>query len=225
MRSLIIAAVVIGSVTAASAADMQLKAPPKAPPPPNWTALYIGGYAGGTWVDGTFGTVAAPGHFNSSGFVGGVYAGYDYELANKFVVGGRLAMPLAAVTPTLIIPFGIPAGEFVKPKMQWGGSANVTLGYDMGMWMPFVGVGAIFVGNKVTLTEPGVGSGDDTEVHTGLNLMAGAKYALSRNWAVGFQYNHSSFDKKTYTWPGALNGMGIAKFDQNSAVVTAEYRF
>src|SRR5919109_4941610 len=98
LRAFVVAGFVIGSVSAASAADRYT--PPYAPMPApmpvsNWTAFYVGGFAGGSRVTETYCSPAGvcPPHVTGSGFVGGVYIGYDYELPNRFVVGARIAAP------------------------------------------------------------------------------------------------------------------------------------
>src|SRR6185312_5073990 len=78
----------------AIAADMPLKAPP-----PvrifSWTGCYVGGYAGGLWVDKEW-FVHEPndplfgrsdGSHDPTGFIAGVQGGCDYQFAGGFVIG------------------------------------------------------------------------------------------------------------------------------------------
>jgi len=191
----------------------------------NWTALYIGGFAGGSWVDANFSPLfAAQNRFNTSGFIGGVYIGYDYELPNRFVVGARISAPFGAISSSTPVPFA--PGETVQNQFQWAAAVNVIVGYDMGMWMPYLGLGAIYASNRATVTPAGGAGVSDTELHPGVNILAGIKYALTRNWAVGVQYNHSEFASQTYS--GGTLGFGFAgtgNFSQNSVVGTLDYRF
>jgi opacity protein-like surface antigen len=57
-----------------------------------------------------------------------------------------------------------------------------------------------------------------------LNVLAGLKYALGRNWAIGVQYNYMTFGSQTYNF-GPFIGSGTASFYQNSVVATLDYRF
>jgi outer membrane immunogenic protein len=226
MRAFVITGAVLGSFTAAQAADLSVKS--QAQPTAivsNWTAIYIGGFAGGSWANVTLANAApvATAKFNESGFVGGMYLGYDYELPNRFVVGARISVPLGAITHTAAVPLGLP-GETATSKFQWSAAGNIIVGYDMGRWMPYIGLGAIFAENKIHLSVPAVGNGSDSELHPGVNLLAGVKYAVTKNWAVGAQYNHSEFANETYTFP-TVGGMGSGKASQNSMVATLEYRF
>ncbi len=95
----------------ASAADLGrpvYQAPPPAPPPvTSWTGFYLGGDIGAGWANGTNHTFADPGNaaFNScsncllpyqsealsggqtSGVLGGVYLGYNWQFAPTWLVG------------------------------------------------------------------------------------------------------------------------------------------
>ena len=233
MRAILVTGAILASITAANAADMALKAPPPPPPVASWTGLYFGGFAGGSWVNGNFGPVAptplagntAP--LKTNGFIGGVYAGYDTELSNKFVLGVRGSVPLGAVNQAVPVPAnigGIP-GENLKNTGQWAGEIDATLGYDMGMWLPYVGVGGIFISNKATLNVPPFGSSSNTQTHAGVDALAGIKYRVAQHWAVGVQYNYSSLNSQTYTFGPPFGVNGFAKFHQNSMVGELEYRF
>jgi outer membrane immunogenic protein len=219
-----IAGAVLGMVTAANAADFPVKAGPYAPmvQTSNWTGVYIGGFAGGSWANADYCAFGTCSSIDPSGFVGGVYVGYDYELPNRFVVGARVSVPLGSVNQTTNVPF-LP-GDTFKAQMQWAVTANGIIGYDMGLWMPYAGVGVIFAKNKVDLTTP-FGSASDEELHTGLNVLVGLKYALARNWAVGVQYNHSEFQNATYTFTAPVFATSTGSLSQNSLVGTVEYRF
>jgi outer membrane immunogenic protein len=229
MRTLIVAGLFLSSVAAAHAADLAAAKMPYAPAPvsiPNWTGIYLGGFAGGSWVDGTFsgnGGFPPSQSFKESGFIGGIYLGYDYELANKFIFGGRLSVPLGSVNTTSTITSLAP--DTVAPKMQWATMADLIFGYDMGQWEPYLGVGAIFVENKVTLAVAGNPTESNSELHPGLDVVAGVKYALTRNWAVGIQYNHDVIAQETYTFGPTFTASGQGSASVNMLSGTVEYRF
>jgi outer membrane immunogenic protein len=89
----------MGTIGTASAADMAVKAPPPVMAVWSWTGFYIGGDVGGTWardrfdhspffaapgaafdVDAAALTTAASPTLKGSGFSGGVYAGYNWQI-------------------------------------------------------------------------------------------------------------------------------------------------
>lgn len=223
MRMSFVAAAVLAGLSSAQAADMPLKAP-MAPAPSNWTAVYLGGFAGGTWAHVHYSDPAAGavGSVNASGFIGGVYGGFDYELPNRFVVGAKVTVPLtSAKANTTVFSFGPAAPS--SGKAQWATTVNITGGYDMGWWMPYAGVGIAYLSNKVTLGGT-AGPESDTQLHTGLNVMVGGKFKIAQNWAAGVQYSHTDFSGQTYTFPRNFDS-GVVKLSADSLVGTLEYRY
>lgn len=79
----IAASLLAGSITAASAADMAIKARPAPPPPPgyDWTGYYLGVGFGGLWGDST--------HFGT-GLVAPIVIAPEFEQPMVSVHGGHL---------------------------------------------------------------------------------------------------------------------------------------
>jgi outer membrane immunogenic protein len=145
--------------SAASAADMPLKAPPPAPAPVySWTGCYVGGDVGQSYgrtdgysttagsVGNSFGgpgvNIALPagvnmtGPFDMKGPIGGVYAGCNYQFAGTgFVVGVEGDYSFGTATGNAFITpaaFAITGGN---PNDLWSlqdpqlGTARLRLGY------------------------------------------------------------------------------------------------
>jgi outer membrane immunogenic protein len=114
------------ALAAAAASDLDrpslptfaLSAPPADPSP--WTGLYVGSEVFG--VSGSKGV--------KGGFGGGGYAGYNRELDNGIVLGVRGSV---GYVPGLYKYSAVSGWEY--------GAADLTLGYDMGRFMPFVTAG------------------------------------------------------------------------------------
>jgi outer membrane immunogenic protein len=216
------------SVSAANAADPYVRPTLMTAPAPfsNWTGMYLGGFAGGSWVDAKYcAAFAGCASFSPSGFVGGAYFGYDYELPNRFVVGAKLSVPLGSIDNTTPVLLPGPPGRTIKGDLKWAAAANAVIGYDMGAWLPYIGLGVIWASNEVTVTAPSGATGTDQQLHPGLNFLAGVKYMVARSWAVGVQYNHSEFASETYVQGLPVVFTGTGSFSQNSVVGTIEYRF
>jgi outer membrane immunogenic protein len=93
------ALIIAAPLSAASAADMALKAPPPAPVVWSWTGGYVGGnvgYSWGKWDSYDFGGTAifpSPTGLgtrddpNVKGWLGGLQAGYNYQVSPQWVVG------------------------------------------------------------------------------------------------------------------------------------------
>jgi outer membrane immunogenic protein len=105
MKKLFVACIVVAAFCGAPAlaADMPVKAPPPAPPPAySWTGFYVGGNAGAV-IENASGTsnfldLSTPGQtgsltnpqgnsFSDTSFVGGVQAGYNWQLNPLWMVG------------------------------------------------------------------------------------------------------------------------------------------
>jgi outer membrane immunogenic protein len=86
MKALRISAAILtlGLIGSANAADMKVKAPIYTAPPATWQGFYIGGHAGYIWSQtDVFDTgVLIESNANTSGFVGGVLAGYNWQFSN-----------------------------------------------------------------------------------------------------------------------------------------------
>jgi opacity protein-like surface antigen len=74
----------------ALASDLPVKAPvytsPIAPPPYNWSGLYVGANFGGGWSNGSLNIPGNNLYGGLSEFIGGVQAGYNFQ-AGHFLIG------------------------------------------------------------------------------------------------------------------------------------------
>jgi outer membrane immunogenic protein len=229
-KILVTAALLSGFVTsiAAQAADLAVKAPYLPPPAPSWTGMYFGGFIGDSWVHGTLNStfLANSQPFHENSVIGGVYLGYDYELANKFIFGGRVSLPLFNLAQTAVVPLAFP-GVSESTKATWATTMTMNFGYDLGQWEPYIGVGPAFASNKATVITTFAGNASDTELHVGVNALAGIKYAFTRNWVAGLEYDYATFATQNYTFflPGIAGVQGAGKANANYVVATLEYRF
>jgi outer membrane immunogenic protein len=229
---LLAAAGLVAATSLARAADLPLKAPVMPVVTSNWTGFYIGGFVGGAWANGNFchpigQTITGPCQdFKVNGVVGGGYVGYDYELPNRIVLGARLSAPFGSISDTQSAPFGFgPAGSTISGKFKWAFLGTGTVGYDLGPWLPFVGLGVAVANLDATFTNPFFITSTTNQTQTGLNILTGFKYAYTRNWAFGIQYNHIEFERVNYNFPGLFFSQVPVKLSQDSVVGTVDYRF
>lgn len=230
-RMFLAAAGLIAATSLAAAADLPLKAPVAPVVMSNWTGLYIGGFIGGSWANGNFcsdpaATVNQGCHdFKVSGVVGGGYIGYDYELPNRIVLGARLSAPFGALSDTQAAPLGFgPPGTTISGKFKWALMGTGTVGYDLGPWMPFIGAGVSVANVDATVTTPFI-SGSANQTQTGVNFLTGVKYAYTRHWAFGIQYNHMEFHRETYNFSNVFLNTIPIRLSEDSLIGTIDYRF
>lgn len=87
---LLASVVALSGISAANAADAiqyQEPAPTIAAPSFSWTGGYAGAHVGYGWGKSDFGYPLNDGDLKPNGFLGGVYAGYNFALENNVVLG------------------------------------------------------------------------------------------------------------------------------------------
>jgi len=108
----------------------------------NWTGFYLGGHVG--YGGGSFGPGTNPlpqqGIFlphNITGLIGGYQAGYNLQLANKWVLGVEADISFTSPLdrPKLVLaPF--------NTTFDYFGTVRGRIGYAFGTWLPYVTGGA-----------------------------------------------------------------------------------
>jgi len=156
------------------AAVMPTKAPVKALPPAslyvNWTGFYLGAHGGVGYDRDTIGfvgsTESAGTHF--SGMLGGGQIGYNYQLANKFVIGvegdaswahlkgGQTCGAANGLTAGPVPPAGLPGGfdpffMSCNTQLNWVASITGRLGYAWDRTLYYVKGGAAFTDETVSV--------------------------------------------------------------------------
>lgn len=128
---------VVASGSLAMAADLPAKAPAAATIY-NWTGFYAGGHVGygdGSFGPGTNAILDQAVFFPSTptGLIGGFQAGYNAQLANKFVVGVEADL-------TFISPIDRPATAPARfnTTLDYVGTVRSRIGYAHGTLLPYV---------------------------------------------------------------------------------------
>jgi outer membrane immunogenic protein len=180
LKSAVLAAVTVGSafgVSAASAADMPVKAPPIVLVIWTWTGFYIGGNVGGAWNDtrddvyptGCFLTNVACGggtanpqrsdsvRLNGSGFTGGLQAGYNWQ-RDRIVWGIEGDINYLGINDGSSIdrPVAAPlVGTFIHSetdKMSWLGTFRGRVGVTATPSFLLYGTGGLAFGQVKSVT-------------------------------------------------------------------------
>ena len=135
----------------AYSADMPTRAP-AAPPVAtyNWTGFYVGGNVGGGWgrhhgvnsfqandPDTVFffvsGGTPPPASFNSSGVIGGLQLGYNWQINRELLLGVETDFDWSGIKGSSITPYApFGASGFVSSfdeRIKWFGTVRGRLGY------------------------------------------------------------------------------------------------
>jgi opacity protein-like surface antigen len=161
---------VVAAIAAVSgsafAADMAMKAPPPAYPAYDWGGLYVGGVLGGAWgtIDtsdpglGVLGTaVSTPvtQTTSSSGFIGGVEGGSNYQMG-KLVIGWEADITWGGLNGTSTSSFGpplLPSGVLnrtITADTNWTATTTSRLGIAHDRWLIYGKAGVAYAHTNYT---------------------------------------------------------------------------
>lgn len=212
MKSALLASAAMLFATSAMAADAIVSepTPPVAADTFSWTGGYIGinaGYAGGKFKhpysinDEVLGETLLSDsvNFDADGFVGGLQAGYNYQLANGVVIGAEADFQGSTVKGDISERFeDISASG--ETKVEWFGTVRARLGYAATERLLVYGTGGLAYGKVKSSysVSDGVDSIGDSSSKTkaGWTVGAGAEYAIDNHWTVKGEYLYTDLGKR-----------------------------
>ena len=136
----------------ALASDLPVKAPvytaPIAPPPYNWSGLYVGANFGGGWSNGSLNIPGNNLYGGLSEFIGGVQAGYNFQ-AGHFLFGVEGEFDGAGFAHPVL-----PAPTLGLVDQRWIGTVAGRIGLVNDRWLLFAKLGGGWVNSNATLNLP-----------------------------------------------------------------------
>ena len=249
MTKFLLSTVALAALTTASfAADLPSRKAPEAAPSVaapifTWTGFYLGLNAGGAWTGSSVRSIvptnnslgaanpinanaiadavaAGAGNTNSSGIMGGVEVGYNYQFSNV-VVGIEADLDALSASKTrdtgILTPAaggGFTVRDIDKVSLNYEGTLRARLGLAANRALFFVTGGAALTQQNFSriqrwsfadgcpiavdgLQQCHTGSASPTSV--GWVLGAGIEYAINDNWTVKAEYLHSQFGGVKFT--------------------------
>ncbi|MDQ6867794.1 MAG: outer membrane beta-barrel protein [Pseudomonadota bacterium] len=199
---------------AARAADLPsaTQTPVFEPPPPefSWTGFYLGVHAGGGIDHFAFPfAVAVPrgdsfygtNGITATGPIGGLQAGFNYELPFFHIVAGVEIDNSASgirgqTTVNGTLNSGAPATAVFGSKFEDFGTARIRLGYAWGRFLPYLTGGFTYgtIETFYSAATPGFfNAGSSTATRSGVFphvgvVGIGAEYAVAQNFTVKIEY-------------------------------------
>jgi len=175
-------ALALSFCTCATAADLTRRPPPPLMPIPTWNGFYVGGFLGGVTSreSATDGVITV--NTDPSGFVGGVQAGYNYQIAPNWLIGieGELGWTSASGGSDFIF----------RSQHNWYDTLDGRLGYVMGSWLLYAKGGAAWMNADYSI--PGLSV---NITRSGWNIGGGAEFMLAPQWSAKAEYNFLDFGK------------------------------
>jgi outer membrane immunogenic protein len=223
------ASVLVTPAAPVMAADMALKAPPPYTPVYSWTGLWIGAYLGGAintegqriLLDGVplADIGAAP-----KGFLGGVNAGFNFQVSPVFVLGLYVEQDfadLSASGSSAIGPFS------VTNATNYLGAAGGRAGYLIDpSSLLYVKGGFAWVGAKPDFAAIGTAK-EISDTSFGWQIGGGLEHRLGQNWSVKIEYDHTQAGDRQIDIPvNAVSTLSsLNRFHIDKAVIGISYLF
>lgn len=199
----------------------------------SWTGGYIGvnaGYAGGKFKTDMYGDFdeSLSLRSNSSGFIGGVQAGYNWQFGQT-VVGIETDIQGSGVKSDFSVnTMGVEAIN-LGTKISWFGTTRARLGYTPVDRFMVYATGGVAYGKVKTYVnapfEEGSSSLSDTRV--GYAVGAGAEYAITNNVTLKTEYLYTDLGKLKFNVSDGsdLVVSGAAKSQFHTVRVGLNYKF
>jgi outer membrane immunogenic protein len=229
------------TVAAAAAAELPVKAAPP-PPPLSWTGFYIGADVGGGFSQKTFfdnflpfggpiGAVdASP---QPSGWVGGLQAGYNYQI-NSILLGVEGGFTWLGTKSTFSC-FPLLAPQTCSADPEWVAAVTGRIGIVTGPALFYVKGGPAWIRDTYTdLALPGApvlaAPGDlfvAHEIRAGWTAGVGLEYMFLPRWSLRLEYDYYGFTDRSVGWDGVDGGFFTELIRQNLQTVTlgVDYHF
>jgi outer membrane immunogenic protein len=226
--TILAAAIAVGVVAPAAAADLPARAPAPYSKAPaiveaayDWSGFYVGINGGGATgsVDWSLDNGAGDegSHNTTGGTVGGQF-GYRWQTMGGWVFGVEAQGNWADFTGSNVsLADGITTNQ---TKVNAFGLFTGQIGYAWDRALFYVNGGAAVTDNKYTSTTPGAGIDTINDSRWGAAVGVGFEYAVAPNWSVGFQYDHLFMGTKDIN-----DGFITDNIKQNLDIFTARVNY
>ncbi|MDP8250791.1 outer membrane protein [Pseudochrobactrum saccharolyticum] len=241
MKRILLASTVLFAASSAYAADAVVYSEP-APVVADtfsWTGGYIGlnaGYAGGKfkhpfaaqyydagdWFDIATGSAK----ITSSGFIGGVQAGYNWQF-DQTVVGLETDFQASGLKSDFDV--SVPGGTLVNlgTKVSWFGTTRVRLGYTPVDRFLVYATGGVAYGKVKTYANNYLDGSSQSDTKVGYTVGAGAEYAITNNVTLKTEYLYTDLGKLKLDYVDLDRSwrIGEAKSQFHTVRVGLNYKF
>ncbi len=204
-------AALMAGIGAAGAADIYAP-PPVAeviynPTPAfSWTGGYVGGLLGYEWGNAKV-RDGGP-SLNPDGWMGGIYAGYNFQTSDLVVLGLEGDFTISGAEDR---------ASGVQVDNNWNGTLRARAGIAFDRFMLY-GTGGLAVGNITTKVS---GGGSNSGTHAGWTVGAGMEAAITNNVIGRLEYRYTDYGTNVYdTTPKTK-----VDFNSSQVMVGVGYKF
>lgn len=209
----------ISVVNAADAIQYQEPVPAIAAPSFSWTGGYAGAQIGYGWGKSNYTSVFDDVQLKPKGFLGGLYAGYNFSLENNVVLGLD-----ADVTYNNLKKDRVLQSAEYETELLWSGAVRARAGYAIDRLLPYIAGGVAFGQVKNSFGISAINNVySDKETLTGWTIGAGVDYAATDNLILRLEYRYTDYGSKDFDF-GGTDGVPY-KLKTNDIRVGIAYKF
>lgn len=221
---LLASTVAFAGLSAANAADAiryEEPAPIVSAPVFSWAGGYLGAQIGYGWGKSTFTNPEFSDSLKPDGFLGGLYAGYNFDAGNNVILGVDADVTYNNLKDGSSEDFNIlVVGS--DTKLRWSGAVRARAGYAIDRFLPYIAGGVAF-GSVKNLNYFDAGadyfSASQTKTLTGWTAGAGVDYAATDNLIVRLEYRYTDYGSKDFSAAAQ-----IVNFTTGNKLKTSEVR-
>jgi outer membrane immunogenic protein len=172
----------------------------------SWTGGYVGGLLGYEWANAKVRNGGPS--LNPDGWMGGIYAGYNFQTTGMFVAGLEGDVTLSGAEDK---------SGGVRVENTWNSTLRVRAGVAVDRFLLY-GTGGLAVGG-INVKIPG--GGNDTGTHAGWTIGGGIEAAFTNNIIGRLEYRYTDYGTNTYdTKPKSK-----VDFNSSQVMVGVGYKF
>jgi outer membrane immunogenic protein len=196
----------------------------------DWSGPYVGLQAGYNWGDadaeaynaGEEEWPVALNGFDLYGFVGGIFAGYNWRVGNDVLLGVEGEGNWGSIDDTITKDGGTWGA---KVEQNWDASLRLRAGVAMGDYMPYMTVGIAWA----DVESQGYTNWDYEDAHdatlTGWTIGAGVEKKINNNLDARIQYRYSDYGDETWYIPIGDYDTGKIQYTAHMFTVGLSYNF
>jgi len=200
-----LALIACGHAQAADIVHATVETPIAAAPAYSWQGFYAGGQIGGSW-----GEAKSGGKIKPDGFIGGLFAGYNFDAGNNIILGAETDFLWGDVSKSY--------SDF-RVKEKWVGATRLRAGYALDRWMPYIAAGVAY--GDVQLKDKDINV-SKSKTMTGWTAGVGVDYAVTDNVLLRAEYRYTDLGKKNFALGGDTYRV---KYTANDFRVGVAYKF
>lgn len=191
---------------------------------PSWQGFYIGGQVGGAWSRANFqyqnanffNTLGSEllgndFEFNTRSFIGGGYAGFNYQMATPWLIG--LEGSFSGTNLNNTHPSPLFQTDRYTNNLNELGTLKGRVGYSFDRWLPYFSGGWAIANTSLTLKSPAVEIAQATRSswNNGWIVGVGMDYRATSKVSVGVSYDYSeiNINNESVNCTGCGSGVGF----------------